>query len=193
MFHFISFHFISFHFISFLFAASMREQPFMTNCRGSMGGQLDSGVSTTTTKGCKGSSLLWYRLPENAHTTTASTLSLREEGVFKDSGTYRIVFESYFHSKYARISFYPLCCVDRLLLYGEHVSKMAGRCHQRGPIRCCSRFHQHTAGSTACHREEVDKEPLRIGRRCGIRPNDNSISVSSFSLLFFCSWQEMLN
>ena len=33
----------------------------------------------------------------------------------------------------------------------------------------------------------------RIGRRCGIRHNDSSISVSSFSLLFFCSWQEMLN
>ena len=33
---------------------------------------VDSGVSTTTTTGCKGSSLLWYRLPENAHTTTAA-------------------------------------------------------------------------------------------------------------------------
>ena len=37
---------------------------------------------------------------------------------------------------------------------------MAGRCHQTGPIRRCSRFQQQAAGNTACHREKVDKEPL---------------------------------
>ena len=148
-------------------------------------------MSTTTTTGCKGSSLLWwYRLPENAYTTTASTLSLREEGVFKYSGTYRIVFKSYFHTKYARISFFPLCCVDRLLLYGEHVSKMAGRCHQRG-LLLLGVAHAFTntrqEALLATGRRWIKSHCSKLRRRIGRRV------FQALPGFFCCSWQEMLN
>lgn len=68
--------------------------------------------------------------------TEAGSCSLQEE----DGSLHilvRIIAHIYpeFYTKYEEISFYPLCCVDRLLLYGGQVSEVAGRCDQRGPRR----------------------------------------------------------
>ena len=128
----------------------------MTNDRG----WADSGVSTTTTTGCKGSSFLWYRLPENAHTTTARTLSFAR----RRSSRIQARIDSFLNlilTANMRGFLFILSVVFTVCCYTANMfPKMAGRCHQRGPTRCCSRFHQHAAGSTACHREKVDKEPL---------------------------------
>ena len=97
--------------------------------------------------------------------------------------------ESFFKSHLTAVMrgfLFPLSCVDRLLFHSGHVSKVAGRCHkERLGLRVARAFTSKLQEALlATGRKWIKNHCSKLRRwirmSCGSRPNDNSVSVSSF-------------
>ena len=99
-----------------------------------------------------------------------------------------------FHNQDERISFYPLRCIDHLLLCSGQVSKVAGRqvsrvqWQQEGLCVACAFTNKRQQALLATGRRWIknrsSKFRRKIARSCHNKSNDTYNSVSSFSLLF---------
>ena len=178
----------------FVIAASMREQPFIANVRGWVGGRW--------TVECQQQQQQIVKDRQNCGIVCLRTPTLRlllAHGHCEKQEFSRILvrIESFLNLIFtANIRGFlfilsvvlTVCCYTANMFqkWQEDVIKegLLGVAHAFTLAFTNTRQEALLATGRRWIKSHCSKLRRRIGRRCGIRPNDNSISVSSFSLLF---------